>query len=54
MINFKIIHNHKNGLCEKISNACSWNEWICSGAANRGHLKVLKWAQENGCARKSM
>ena len=30
-------------------NGCKWNEKTCSGAAEGGHLDVLKWARENGC-----
>ena len=26
-----------------------WNKWVCGYAAKNGHLKTLKWAQENGC-----
>ena len=27
-----------------------WNKWVCGYAAKNGHLKTLKWAQENGCS----
>ena len=26
-----------------------WDEETCKGAAERGHLDVLKYARENGC-----
>src|SRR5205085_11975625 len=62
MINFKIIYDHKNILCQEISkcgnlevlkwareNGCSWNVSTCENAASGGHLEVLKWAHENAC-----
>ena len=30
-------------------NGCEWNSSICSNAALKGHLEVLKWARQNGC-----
>ena len=31
------------------ANDCPWDEDMCEGAAEGGHLEVLQWAHANGC-----
>src|SRR5689334_21762832 len=35
-----------NGMCRS---AKAWDKSTCAGAAQGGHLEVLKWARANGC-----
>ena len=35
--------------CLKWINGCPWDEDICSIAAEKGNLNVLKYAHENNC-----
>ena len=28
---------------------CLWDHFTCSGAVDKGHVEVLRWARENGC-----
>ena len=40
----------KLGLVQPLrGEGCPWNKWTCFQAVEQGHVKVLRWARENGC-----